>query len=168
MYRKGWRTATSAAIVVAGSLALAGCDGSSSDKASTPRAAASSAVATTGAASSSAPPSDEAADAAAQGTVQNYLDAMKAKDVAKGRAQMCPAGQADFDKAATTPNGDFADTFTVNAVKVDKVERSGDDRKVTATLTATTKSTKQKKSVSVKFTLQSSGGSWCISGEELA
>ncbi len=167
MYRKGWRTATSAAIVVAGSLALAGCSGSSPDKTSTPQAAVSSAVATTGAASPSAP-SDEAADAAAQGTVQNYLDAMKAKDVAKGRAQMCPAGQADFDKAATTPNGDFADTFTVNTVKVDKVERSGDDRKVTATLTATTKSTKQKKSVSVKFTLQSAGSAWCISGEELA
>jgi hypothetical protein len=161
---KVWLRAAFTTVAFAGSLVLTGCGGSTPvpDASSTANSTSSTAPA---AASSVSPGVD--ADAAARVPVDNYLSAMKAKDVGKGREQLCASLQAGFDKAATGPNGDFADHFVVNQAQVDKVEQAGNDRKVTATITAAPKSGGSSQTISVRFTVQSVSSSWCISNEAL-
>jgi hypothetical protein len=154
-------TAVTGAIALVG--LLSGCGGGKETTA-TPRTGETTSVPAT----TSAPVSPgEDADTQARTTVQNYLDAMKTKDVAKGKAQMCPALRDTFDQVATGPNGDFAKHFVLKSAKVDKVEKAGENRKVTASLSLQANSG-ETKDATVVYTAQTSGGGWCISNEAVA
>jgi hypothetical protein len=140
----------------AGCLALAACGGSA-DGSTRPSQ--------TPASPEQVKPTD--ADGLAQLRVQNYLDAMRAKDVAKGRAQLCSSGQAEFDGSATDDGGDFADHFTVEASAINSVEVDPGGRKVTASVTLKARSSGASAPVSVAFTVSDAVPDWCIVSEEL-
>ncbi|WP_435831132.1 Rv0361 family membrane protein [Polymorphospora rubra] len=95
--------------------------------------------------------------------VQAYLDAMKAKDVAAGRAQLCAAMQATFDRIATGPNGDFAAHFTVPDATIDGVRAEGAHQLVDATVTVAVAG--EPGPVGLVFTVTLVDGHWCISDE---
>jgi hypothetical protein len=98
--------------------------------------------------------------------VQNYVDAMKAKSVAKGREQLCEPLRPQFDKAATSRNGDFAKHFTVSEAKLTDVRSAGEDREVGVDLVLAAQG--QKVPVSLVFTVKQLGGTWCIANEKIA
>jgi hypothetical protein len=137
-------------------LALAACGGSASG--STRRSKVSSSP-------EQVKPTD--ADGLAQLRVETYLDAMRAKDVAKGRAQLCASGQAEFDTSATDDGGDFADHFTVEASAINSVEVDPGGRRVTASVTLKARSSGASAPVSVAFTVSDTASDWCILSEEL-
>ena len=107
------------------------------------------------------------ADGLARYRVQNYLDAMRVKDVPKGRAQLCANGQAEFDTSATDDGGDFADHFTVEASTVSAVEADPVGRKVTVSVTLKARASGASAPVSVAFTVSGAVPDWCIASEEL-
>jgi hypothetical protein len=109
-----------------------------------------------------ATPSEDAG-AKSRDRVQNYLDAMRAKDVTKGRAQLCPEMYEIFDKSATGANGDFADHFTVRVVAITDVRPSGGNHQVRANVTVTASG--QSLPVNLLFTVTRAAGDWCIAGE---
>ncbi|HEY0697309.1 MAG TPA: hypothetical protein VGD43_05810 [Micromonospora sp.] len=96
--------------------------------------------------------------------VQAYLDAVKAKQVAAGREQLCAPLQAAFDASATGPNGDFAEHFTVAAATIDEV-RPGDGRKPEVSATVTVSAGGRDVPVSLVFTVARNEGRWCIADE---
>jgi predicted small lipoprotein YifL len=100
--------------------------------------------------------------------VQGYLDAMKAKDVPTGRAQLCAPLHAAFDKVATSANGDFADHFTVEAATITDIRAAGDGQQVSTSITVTAKG--QRIPLKLLFTVTRAGDgtdAWCIAGEEV-
>ncbi|MFV2019507.1 hypothetical protein [Micromonospora sp. LOL_023] len=101
-----------------------------------------------------------------QRLVQDYLDAMGAKDVDKGRAQLCPATQEIFDASATGPNGDFAESFLVERAEIVDSRTVPVGHEVTATVTAAVGSDTIR--VGLVFTVTPTGtgdGVWCIHDE---
>lgn len=114
------------------------------------------------------PDSAPAEDAAAKSRerVQSYLDAMKAKDVAQGRSQLCAVLQEAFEAAATGPNGDFAKHFTVPAAVITDVRASGDRQEVGASITVDANG--KNSPVNMIFTVARADGGWCIAGEAQA
>lgn len=108
------------------------------------------------------PPPEDAA-AKARERVQGYLDAMKAKDVTLGRAQLCQPMQASFDRAATGPNGDFAAHFTVVQTVITDVRANGGNQEVSTAITVTAPG--QDAPIDILFTVTKTGGQWCIAGE---
>jgi len=115
------------------------------------------------------PRASEAPDAVADGAgpsrerVQQYLDAMRTKDVRKGRAQLCSVLYPTFDQAATGPNGDFARHFTVTAARIVDVRARGGKQEVVASLTVTAGERRMARSLAFTVALGDSG--WCIDGE---
>jgi hypothetical protein len=107
-------------------------------------------------------PAEEAA-AKSRERVQAYLDAMAAKDVAAGRSQLCATAQAAFDAAATGPNGDFADHFTVPETTITDVRSGPHGQEVSTAVTVAVGS--RTASRSLLFTVTRSGADWCIAGE---
>ncbi|WDZ84378.1 hypothetical protein [Micromonospora cathayae] len=107
-------------------------------------------------------PAEEAAGKARE-RVQAYLDAMVAKDVATGRAQFCAAAHAAFDAAATGPNGDFADHFTVPTATITDVRPGPAGQEVSTSVTVT--AGKQNVTRGLLFTVTRSGADWCIASE---
>ncbi|MEU2614825.1 hypothetical protein ABZ570_25045 [Micromonospora sp. NPDC007271] len=107
-------------------------------------------------------PADEAA-AKSRERVQAYLDAMAAKDVDAGRSQLCAPAQAAFDAAATGPNGDFADHFTVPQATITDVRSGPNGEEVSTAITVAVGS--RKASRPLLFTVTRSGADWCISAE---
>jgi hypothetical protein len=138
---------------------LAGCASGSSNSSN---GAAASAGTSSGSSGTSAD-----SDQVASRPVQNYLDAMKTKDVAKGKEQMCPALQAGFLSNATKASGDFADTFTVSGASITRVQPGDIDRKVATSLTLKAKATAKTKPAALEFTVHKMNGGWCISMEAL-
>lgn len=163
MHVRVWRTVASAAIGLIGSMILAGC-GDSGSVSNTPPSAGSPSSPASGA---SAPATPDA-DVSARAVIDSYLNAMKAKDVRKGREQMCAAVQVGFDERATSPNGDFADHFVLTEANIDRVESAGTDRKVTAKVTVAPKSGGSSNTASVLFTVTAEDSRWCISNATLA
>jgi hypothetical protein len=110
-------------------------------------------------------PPDAIAEGAAPSRerVQQYLDAMRTKDVRKARTQLCPVLHPGFDQAATGPNGDFARHFTVPTARIVDVRARGGKQEVTATLTVSTGGRRVVRSL--KFTVARSDSGWCIDGE---
>ncbi|MFY1637375.1 hypothetical protein ACN27F_29585 [Solwaraspora sp. WMMB335] len=101
--------------------------------------------------------------------VQNYLDAMRAKDVDQGRAQLCAATQEIFDASATGPNGDFAESFSVSRAEVTGSRRVAVGHEVTATVAIT--SGAGSTAVDLVFTVTPAdfdAGDWCIHDETAA
>ncbi|MFB6395797.1 hypothetical protein [Polymorphospora lycopeni] len=96
--------------------------------------------------------------------VQTYLDAMKAKDVAAGRAQLCAGMHATFDRIATGPNGDFAAHFVVTDATVTGGQAVGADQRVDAAVMVTAAG--DPRLVGLVFTLSHVDGHWCIADEE--
>jgi hypothetical protein len=117
-----------------------------------------------------AQPASEAPDAVAEGAapsrerVQQYLDAMRTKDVQKGRAQLCPLLHPTFDQAATGPNGDFARHFRVSAARIVDVRARGGKHEVVASVTVAAGQRRMVRSLAFTVALGDSG--WCIDGEE--
>ncbi|MFU8872503.1 hypothetical protein [Micromonospora sp. SL4-19] len=107
-------------------------------------------------------PADEAA-AKSRERVQAYLDAMAAKDVDAGRSQLCAPAQAAFDAAATGPNGDFADHFTVPQATITDVRSGPQGQEVSTSITVAAGSRKATRPL--LFTVTRSGADWCISAE---
>ncbi|MGY0007172.1 hypothetical protein [Micromonospora sp. I033] len=107
-------------------------------------------------------PAEEAATKSRE-RVQAYLDAMAAKDVDAGRSQLCAPMQAAFDGAATGPNGDFADHFTVPQATITDVRSGPHGQEVTTTVTVAVGSRKATRSL--LFTVTRTGADWCIAGE---
>ncbi|MFU8849914.1 hypothetical protein ACNAW0_02830 [Micromonospora sp. SL1-18] len=107
-------------------------------------------------------PADEAA-AKSRERVQAYLDAMAAKDVDAGRSQLCAPTQDAFDVAATGPNGDFADHFTVPQATITDVRSGPNGQEVSASITVAVASRKATRPL--LFTVTRSGADWCISAE---
>lgn len=107
-------------------------------------------------------PAEEAATKARE-RVQAYLDAMVAKDVAAGRGQFCAPAHPAFDAAATGPNGDFAEHFTVPQATITDVRSGPTGQEVSTSITVTV----GKRSVSrdLLFTVTRSGADWCIASE---
>ncbi|MFV2083205.1 nuclear transport factor 2 family protein [Micromonospora sp. LOL_021] len=105
--------------------------------------------------------------------VQDYLDAMVAKDLDKGRAQLCAATQEIFDASATGPNGDFAESLMVERAEIVAGRPVPVGHEVTATVTAAVGSTTLRAGaetirVSLVFTVTPAGsgdGGWCIHDE---
>ncbi|MFY1651209.1 hypothetical protein ACN27J_09965 [Solwaraspora sp. WMMB762] len=105
--------------------------------------------------------------------VQDYLDAMVAKDLDKGRAQLCAATQDIFDASATGPNGDFAESLMVERAEIVASRPVPVGHEVTATVTAAVGSTTLRAGsetlrVSLVFTVTPAGsgdGGWCIHDE---
>jgi hypothetical protein len=115
-----------------------------------------------GAAGPNSTPTEHAA-AKSRERVQNYLDAMKLKDVAQGRLQLCAVMQDAFDTAATGPNGDFAKHFTVPQAVITDVRTSGDRQEVGASITVDANG--KSVPVDIVFTVARTDGGWCIAGE---
>jgi hypothetical protein len=107
-------------------------------------------------------PAEEAAVKSRE-RVQAYLDAMIAKDVAAGRSQLCAPLHEAFDAAATGPNGDFADHFTVAEAVITDVRPGDRGQEVSTSITVTAGSRKATRSL--VFTVTRSGADWCVSGE---
>ena len=107
-------------------------------------------------------PVDDGADKS-RARVQAYLDAMKAKSVDAGREQLCAPMHASFDKAATGPNGDFADHFTVPEAIITDVRAKGGDQEVSAAITVSAGG--RKIPVKILFTVARADGQWCIAKE---
>ncbi|NES29549.1 hypothetical protein GCE86_16925 [Micromonospora terminaliae] len=107
-------------------------------------------------------PAEEAA-AKSRERVQAYLDAMAAKDVDAGRSQLCAPMQSAFDAAATGPNGDFADHFTVPQATITDVRSGPQGEEVSTSVTVAVGSRKATRSL--LFTVTRSGADWCIAGE---
>ena len=107
-------------------------------------------------------PAEEAA-AKSRERVQAYLDAMAAKDVDAGRSQLCAPTQTAFDAAATGPNGDFADHFTVPQATITDVRSGPHGQEVTTSVTVAVGSRKATRSL--LFTVTRTGADWCIAGE---
>jgi hypothetical protein len=149
-----------------GALAAAlatGCandSGSSSDAAATP----SSSAAATPSASSAGSDEDEA-----RGVVQKYLEAMKAKDLAKGKEQMCPALHDQFDKVASGDEGDFSPKLILKEQSITKVEPKGDDgHRVTTTMVLQAKASGTNPvKADIAFDVHKLGDLWCIYNEEI-
>ncbi|WJK36892.1 hypothetical protein [Solwaraspora sp. WMMA2065] len=108
--------------------------------------------------------------------VQDYLDAMVAKDLDKGRAQLCAATQEIFDASATGPNGDFAESVMVEQGEIVASRPVPVGHEVTATVTAAVGSTTLRAGpetiqVRLVFTVTPVGagdGDWCIHDETTA
>ena len=113
------------------------------------------------------PPAPSPTDdtAAVRKPVEEYLVAMRAKDVNKGREQLCEGMRATFDQNATGPDGDFASHFTVPRASVVTVAGAGDSREVTASVTVQAQG--QATAISVLFTVSPFDGGWCIAAEKL-
>ncbi|HEX7746565.1 MAG TPA: hypothetical protein VF462_15045 [Micromonosporaceae bacterium] len=119
----------------------------------------------------SEPPSVEsqAPDAVAEGAtpsrqrVQDYLYAMRAKDVTRGRSQLCPGLHPTFDQAATGPNGDFARHFTVPAAQILDVRANGGKQEVLASVTVAAGGGTLVRSL--RFTVAKGAAGWCIDSE---
>ncbi|SBT44849.1 hypothetical protein [Micromonospora auratinigra] len=142
------RVATAAVLLALLPVALTGCGDDDTDTgaaAPTPRA-----------------PAQEAASKSRE-RVQAYLDAMAAKDVDAGRSQLCAPLQATFDTAATGPNGDFADHFTVPQAVITDVRSGAHGQEVSTTVTVAAGARKATRPV--LFTVTRSGADWCIAGE---
>ncbi|WBC07116.1 hypothetical protein [Micromonospora sp. WMMA1947] len=107
-------------------------------------------------------PAEEAA-AKSRERVQAYLDALTARDAAAGRSQLCAPMHAAFDSAATGPNGDFADHFTVPEATITEVRSGPNGQEVSASITVAVGSRKAARSL--LFTVTRTGADWCISGE---
>ncbi|WP_229400248.1 hypothetical protein [Micromonospora okii] len=107
-------------------------------------------------------PAEEAATKSRE-RVQAYLDAMIAKDVAAGRNQLCAPSQTGFESAATGPNGDFADHFTVSEATITDVRPGTRGQEVSTEITVTAGS--RKASRALLFTVTRSGADWCVAGE---
>lgn len=107
-------------------------------------------------------PAEEAA-AKSRERVQAYLDALAARDAAAGRSQLCAPMQAAFDSAATGPNGDFADHFTVPQATITDVRTGPRGQEVSASITVAAGSRKATRSL--LFTVTRTGADWCIAGE---
>ncbi|MEV0003789.1 hypothetical protein AB0H28_16075 [Micromonospora sp. NPDC050980] len=142
------KVATAAVLLALLPAGLAGC-GSSDD--------AGSAAAPTGRA-----PAEEAA-AKSRERVQAYLDALAARDAAAGRSQLCAPMQAAFDTAATGPNGDFADHFTVPQATITDVRTGPRGQEVSASITVAAGSRTATRAL--LFTVTRTGADWCIAGE---
>jgi hypothetical protein len=143
--------AAAAALLALLPLALAGCGlGGDDDQAAGPATEAARA------------PAEEAA-AKSRERVQAYLDAMTAKDVAAGRGQLCAPIQGAFDAAATGPNGDFADHFTVPQATITDVRSGAHGQEVSTTVTVAAGGRKATRTL--LFTVTRSGADWCIAGE---
>jgi hypothetical protein len=116
-----------------------------------------------------APGTSEAPDPVAEGAapsrqrVQDYLDAMRAKDVAQGRSQLCPGLHRAFDQAATGPNGDFARHFTVPAARILEVRARGGKQEVLASVTVAVG--RRTAARSLRFTVAKGEAGWCIDSE---
>ena len=114
-----------------------------------------------------APPSEKApaeeAAAKSRERVQAYLDALTARDADAGRSQLCAPMHAAFDAAATGPNGDFADHFTVPEATITDVRSGPNGQEVSASVTVTAGSRTVARSL--LFTVTRNGADWCISGE---
>lgn len=128
---------------------------------------------TTGAAGSAQPSATTATAAPTDGRaeaeepVHGYLDAMRAKDVERGRAQLCPATREIFDTSATGPGGDFAEEFTVTQARIVDSRPAAVGYQVTATVTVAVADTISE--VGLLFTVTpTSEGSWCIHDETSA
>ncbi|MCT2281228.1 hypothetical protein [Micromonospora chalcea] len=107
-------------------------------------------------------PAEEAA-AKSRERVQAYLDALTARDADAGRSQLCAPMHASFDAAATGPNGDFADHFTVPDATITDVRSGPNGQEVSASVTVAAGSRKATRSL--LFTVTRNGADWCISGE---
>ncbi|WP_416905530.1 hypothetical protein [Micromonospora echinospora] len=107
-------------------------------------------------------PAEEAATRSRE-RVQAYLDAMVAKDVAAGRSQFCATAHAAFDAAATSPNGDFAEHFTVPAATVTDVRSGARGQEVSASVTVSVGG--QSTTRALVFTVTRTGADWCIADE---
>ncbi|MBB5115292.1 hypothetical protein AB0K27_16405 [Micromonospora echinospora] len=107
-------------------------------------------------------PAEEAA-AKSRERVQAYLDALTARDADAGRSQLCAPMHAAFDAAATGPNGDFADHFTVPDATITDVRSGPNGQEVSASVTVAAGSRKATRSL--LFTVTRNGADWCISGE---
>ncbi|MET8371699.1 nuclear transport factor 2 family protein [Micromonospora sp. DT68] len=107
-------------------------------------------------------PAEEAATRSRE-RVQAYLDAMIAKDVAAGRSQLCALLHESFDLAATGPNGDFADHFTVPEASIADVRSSPRGQEVSVSVSVT--AGKKKITRPLVFTVTRDGGDWCIAAE---
>ncbi|MEH1102431.1 hypothetical protein [Micromonospora sp. CPCC 205561] len=107
-------------------------------------------------------PAEEAA-AKSRERVQAYLDAMTAKDVAAGRSQLCAVLQQGFDAAATGPNGDFADHFTVPRTEITDVRSGPQGQEVSASISVTAGSRTITRPL--LFTVTRDGADWCIAAE---
>ncbi|MFJ8832229.1 hypothetical protein [Micromonospora aurantiaca] len=107
-------------------------------------------------------PAEEAA-AKSRERVQAYLDALTARDAAAGRSQLCAPMHAAFDSAATGPNGDFADHFTVPEATITEVRSGPNGQEISASITVAAGSRKAARSL--LFTVTRNGADWCISGE---
>jgi hypothetical protein len=116
-----------------------------------------------------APRASAAPDVVAEGVgpsrerVQQYLEAMRAKDVRKGRTQLCPVLHPGFDQAATGPNGDFARHFTVPAATIVDVRTRGGKHEVVASITVSANGRRVVRSL--RFTVARGDTGWCIDGE---
>ncbi|WP_405099066.1 hypothetical protein [Micromonospora sp. NBC_01412] len=107
-------------------------------------------------------PAEEAATKARE-RVQAYLDAMIAKDTAAGRSQLCAPAQEGFDSAATGPNGDFADHFTVTEAAITDVRPGAAGQEVSTSITVTAGAREATRPL--LFTVTRSGADWCVAGE---
>lgn len=145
------RVATGVALLALLPIAVAGCGlGGSDEPGDAPGGTAQRA------------PAEEAA-AKSRERVQAYLDAMAAKDVDAGRSQLCAPAQAAFDTAATGPNGDFADHFTVPQATITDVRSGPSGQEVSTSVTVAVGSRKATRPL--LFTVTRSGADWCISAE---
>lgn len=108
------------------------------------------------------PPPEDAAVKARE-RVQQYLDAMVAKDPDLGRSQFCPVLHESFDQAATGPNGDFAEHFTVTQAEITHVQDSDGGQEVTAAVTVS--AADQPAVINLRFTVVEIDGQWCIADE---
>ncbi|WP_431935536.1 hypothetical protein [Micromonospora sp. RP3T] len=115
-----------------------------------------------GSAATQQAPAQEAATKSRE-RVQAYLDALAARDVAAGRSQLCAPLQAAFDTAATGPNGDFADHFTVPQAAITDVRTGPRGQEVSASITVAAGS--EKATRALLFTVTRTGADWCIAGE---
>ncbi|MFB9239566.1 hypothetical protein ACFFWC_29220 [Plantactinospora siamensis] len=95
--------------------------------------------------------------------VQAYLDALKVRNVATAREQLCAPLRDSFDASATGPGGEFAKYLTVTGARVTGVTPEGGRQRVTSAVSV--RVGKQSLNRSLSFAVQPVDGAWCIAEE---
>nr|MDT0662129.1 hypothetical protein [Micromonospora sp. DSM 115978] len=109
-------------------------------------------------------PVDDGADESRQ-LVQNYLDAMRAKDVATGRGQLCAAMHEAFDQGATGPNGDFAEHFDVADAEIVDIRPQDGGQAVSTAITV--EASGEQIPARIMFVVSRTDAGWCIADERV-
>ncbi|WP_144127626.1 hypothetical protein [Catellatospora sichuanensis] len=94
--------------------------------------------------------------------VENYLDAVKHRDVAQGRLLICADVREKFDAVATTDAGAFSARFTLVAYSIADTRFKGTDVQVRAAQEISVAGQAEPEKTTIVYTMTRTADGWCI------